>query len=126
MQSCLRAANPFSADCFVKGNTLRNIKSGFIFCRRECIVKELSIEQKKTYIARLSDELPMLRAKAGVTQAELANLIGISRQTYCAMETGIKEMSWSTYLSLMFIYDSIAPTSQIIRKLDIYPEGLIE
>lgn len=116
----------FGTLLFRKGEySTKYVVAKLIVCRGEYIVKELLSQHKKMYISRLSDELPMLRAKAGVTQAELANLIGISRQTYCAMETGVKEMSWSTYLSLIFIYDSMPSTSQIIRKLGIYPEGLL-
>lgn len=35
-------------------------------------------------------ELPALRAKTRVSQQDLINKIGISRQTYCSVETGKK------------------------------------
>lgn len=88
--------------------------------------ENLSNEQKEKYIQRLTDELAMLRAKANITQEGLANLIGISRQTYSAIESKRKPLSWNTYLSLIFIYDSIPETSSIIRKLEIRPEELMD
>lgn len=88
--------------------------------------ESLSNEQKEKYIQRLTNELAMLRAKANITQESLANLIGVSRQTYSLLESKKKTMSWSTYLSLIFVYDSMPETSSIIRKLEIRPEKLME
>ena len=88
--------------------------------------EKLSNEQKENYISKLTDALSMLRAKAGITQDNLANLIGVSRQTYSLLESKKKPMSWSTYLSLIFIYDSLPETQPIIRKLEIRPEKLME
>lgn len=88
--------------------------------------ESLSNEQKEKYIQRLTDALAMLRAKTHITQEDLANLIGISRQTYSLLESKKKTMSWSTYLSLLFVYDSMPETSSIIHKLEIYPEKLME
>lgn len=68
----------------------------------------------------------MLRAKANITQDNLSNLIGVSRQTYSLLESKKKTMSWSTYLSLIFVYDSMPETCSIIRKLEIHPEELME
>lgn len=36
----------------------------------------------------LREELPILRAKAKISQEELAQKIGVSRQTYSSIETG--------------------------------------
>ena len=44
----------------------------------------------------LSENLLPLRSKADITQEELAAMIGISRQTYYAIETGRRSsISWS-------------------------------
>ena len=51
-------------------------------------------EEKKKYIKALAEELPSLRAKVGVPQDELARIIGVSRQTYGAIERRVREMSW--------------------------------
>lgn len=88
--------------------------------------ENISNEQKEKYIQQLSSELVMLRAKANMTQEYLSNLVGISRQTYCAIETQKKSMSWSTYLALIFVFDSMQETSAVIRKLGILPANMIE
>lgn len=67
-----------------------------------------------------------LRTKAGLTQEQLSNLIGVSRQTYSAIESRQKEMSWNTFLSLIFIFDSIEKTHDFIRTINTFPDTLIE
>lgn len=87
---------------------------------------ELSKEQKDYFISKLTNELSVLRAKAGLSQERLANYIGISRQTYYAIETNQKQMSWSTFLSLLFIYNCIPSTKELLGKLEIYPDEFLD
>ena len=88
--------------------------------------KTLSKAEKQNYIKLLTNELPILRTKAGIQQEELSNTIGISRQTYGAIERGDKEMSWVTYIALLFFFDQNRQTHHLLRKLDIFPHGYIE
>lgn len=74
-------------------------------------------------ISELTSELSILRAKAKITQEELAGAIGISRQTYSQIECGKTRMSWSTYLSLLFFYSSNKSTSKLMETLNIYPNN---
>jgi DNA-binding XRE family transcriptional regulator len=46
---------------------------------------------KDCLINILTDELPILRAKIGIKQEELSDILGISRQTYSAIETKKEE-----------------------------------
>ena len=80
---------------------------------------------KDTCIELLTENLASLRAKAGITQAELANLVGISRQTYYAIETGQRVMSWNTYLSLLLFFDTNLDTRSMLRDLNAYPKELM-
>ena len=73
----------------------------------------ISKEEKEKLITTLTPELVVLRAKAGISQEELSDLIGVSRQTYSAIERGAKQMSWSTFLSLILFYDCNQKTHQI-------------
>jgi len=47
---------------------------------------ELDESLKEHLIDVLTNELSMLRAKVGLSQQELANRMGVSRQTYGAIE----------------------------------------
>lgn len=48
---------------------------------------------KERLLEIMTDNLPALRAKIGLSQEEVSYIIGISRQTYCAIETHKRKMS---------------------------------
>ena len=85
----------------------------------------LTEQEQQMYIRALTDELAPLRAKAGISQGDLSNMIGVSRQTYSAIECRRKEMSWSTYLSLILFFDYHVSTHETLRNLPAFPEKLI-
>lgn len=86
----------------------------------------LSTEEKNRLIAALSPELATLRTKAEISQEELAELIGISRQTYGTIERGTREMSWSTFLSLVLFYDYNHKTHQMLRSIKAIPQEIMK
>ena len=90
-------------------------KSSVIIRNGESMISEkwqIDKSYKDTCIELLYENLVSLRAKADITQAEIANIIGISRQTYYAIETGQRTMSWNTYLSLLLFFDTNIEVSQ--------------
>ena len=82
-------------------------------------------EYKAQCVAALGKNLVPLRAKAAVTQEEIASIVGVSRQTYYAVETGKRTMSWNTYLSLILFFDTNADTHELLREVNAYPERLM-
>lgn len=85
----------------------------------------LTEKEKKAYIEALAPQLPLLRAKAGISQEELSIVVGISRQTYGAIERKTKKMSWSTYMALILFFDYNQKTHDIIRNISAFPQELI-
>lgn len=85
----------------------------------------LTYDEKKKFIEALSNELPALRAKVGISQDDLSRLIGVSRQTFGSIERGERPMSWNTYLSLIMFFDYNRATHQMIRDIAAFPEDLI-
>lgn len=83
-------------------------------------------EEKSQLIARLTKELPALRGAAKATQDEIANAIGVSRQTYNAVEMQKRKMTWNTYMSLILFFDYNPNTHYTIRQLDAFPYRLDE
>ena len=79
---------------------------------------------KTAYIDKLAENLSMLRAKAGVTQGDVADRIGIARQTYSAIECGRNKMSWNTFMSLILFFKENAQTKEVIKILRIYTDEL--
>lgn len=86
----------------------------------------LNEEEKDKFINALTPELALLRAKAEISQEEIANLIGISRQTYGSIERKARKMSWNTYLSLILFYDYNKKTHKMIRNISAFPHELIK
>lgn len=87
---------------------------------------ELTKYQQARFIAALTGELAPLRAKVGISQGDLASVIGVSRQTYSAIECGKRKMSWNTYLSLILFYDYNKATHQMLRNVHAFPTELIK
>lgn len=72
----------------------------------------------------LQENLSALRAKADISQEELSNIIGVSRQTFSAIESGKRAMSWCVYLSLVFFFHEIESTRDMIDGLNVFPADL--
>ena len=79
---------------------------------------------KKMLMEKLSAELPALRAKMGSSQAELGELIGVSRQTYSMIETEKTEMAWSVYMSLILVFSSNPKTASLLEFCGAFPAEL--
>ncbi|MBK5897792.1 helix-turn-helix transcriptional regulator [Catonella massiliensis] len=85
----------------------------------------ISADYKTASTSILYDNLASLRARIGITQEELANVIGVSRQTYYAIETGTRKMTWVIYLTLVFFFNSVEETSEMLKELRIFPIDLV-
>lgn len=81
-------------------------------------------EAKEKLIKQLVYELPVLRARLGVSQAEIAEKIGLSRQTYNSIETGKKEMNWTVFLATIAILQGNRETRMMIQRIDDMSEEL--
>ena len=75
----------------------------------------INIERKQELCRLLALNLPVLRAKANLSQDELADRLGFSRQTISTIEGKKREMQWSTFSALILFFLRNAE----IRKLMI-------
>lgn len=80
--------------------------------------------EKNDIKAILRNELPVLRAKIGISQGTLSERIGISRQTYSAIETGKREMTWTTALALFAFFQNNEKTKPMIDRIEGLSSGL--
>lgn len=71
--------------------------------------------EKDELIDSLTPMLPVLRATIGISQGKIADYIGVSRQTYCALEVGKRKMSWNTFLSLFLFFISNSETNNLLK-----------
>lgn len=76
---------------------------------------------KKQQLAKvLSGNLSMLRVKMGISQAELAEMVEVTRQTVSAFESGQREMPWHMFLAFMMIFTSNSVTKRLLEAMEIY------
>lgn len=75
----------------------------------------VSRREKDELIQLLTPMLPVLRTTIGISQGEIAEYVGVSRQTYCALESGKRKMSWNTFLSLFLFFISNKETNNLLK-----------
>ena len=68
-------------------------------------------------IMTLTAELPVMRARLGMSQEVMASAIGISRQTYYAIETKSKKMSWTIFMAIITVLDLNEATSVMLDQI---------
>lgn len=85
---------------------------------------EYNNEIRNEMIQLLRNELPVLRTKAKVSQEEIANRIGVSRQTFSSLETGKREMSWTVFLALIAFFQNNDNTRQLLKNIEGLSDGL--
>ena len=76
-------------------------------------------EQKDDYITTLTNELPVLRARIRISQAELARGVGISRQTYSLIETQKQKMTWVTFMAIIAFFSGHEKTRRVLMELGL-------
>jgi DNA-binding XRE family transcriptional regulator len=90
------------------------------------LMENYSEFDKEKLIDTLTEELPSMRAKIGITQEELCSIVGISRQTYSSIETKKRKMSWNIYLSLIMFFIHNDKTAPVIEAIGLFPDSLKE
>lgn len=87
-------------------------------------MKELFLKSshfdKEYYQKNMAENLRLLRAKFSLTQEELCDLIGVSRQTIVQAENSGK-ISWVTYLALVQLFSRNEESIKFMKLLNIYP-----
>ena len=82
--------------------------------------------KKNQLIERMTENLPVLRSKLSITQSELGERVGVSRHTLIALENRQRLMTWSMYLSLLYVFSNNVGTKKLIEALEIYDEELTD
>lgn len=84
----------------------------------------MKTEIKEKLIENLTQNLPTLRAKASLSQARLAEMVGISRQTLVAIENRKRSMAWNTFLSIFLVFNKNPETNLLLKVYEIDIEEL--
>lgn len=79
---------------------------------------------KEAVIDRFINELPVLRARIDMTQDEISEIVGISRQTYSSIETRKRKMTWSNFIALLFVFYYNPITREAVEYAGVFPDEL--
>ena len=71
--------------------------------------------RKTLCMVQLINELPVLRARLNLSQEDVADRIGVSRQTYNSIESKRRNMTWNTSIALTTLFASNEKTRQMIE-----------
>jgi len=79
----------------------------------------VSNERKQELCKVLASNLSTLRAKANMSQDELADRLGFSRQTISAVEGKKRDMQWSTFSAIVLFFLKDQETNHLMSALGI-------
>ena len=79
----------------------------------------ISPENRRELCKKMSSNLSTLRAKADMKQDELADRLGLSRQTISAIENDKREMLWSTFSVLIMFFAKNNEIKQLMMVMGI-------
>ena len=79
----------------------------------------LTSDQKEEYCRKMTELLPLLRGRLGMTQEELGKVSGVSRVTISQIESGRAKMNWLHFSALMMVCTSDRNAKELlyVRKL---------
>lgn len=77
-------------------------------------------------IVNMTDNLPTLRKKLGVSQEELSSILGVNRSTVAAIENHKRTMTWNMFLALLLVFTKNEETNKLLNVMDIYTDEFNE
>ena len=86
--------------------------------------KENISEQKIVLMKNLASSLPAMRAKLGISQAELAEKIGITKHVLMDIENEKREMTWMLFVTLTLLFMQNKETKALLPAIDKYTDEL--
>ena len=79
-------------------------------------------ERRMSRIRNLTENLVTLREDLGLTQTELAELVGVTRSQIVNYETGRRVMSWMAFLAFVQVLGRDAKTRLAMDRLNIWSQ----
>ena len=83
-------------------------------------------QQRNALINNMAENLPVLRKKLGMTQNELAGMVGVSRSTLASIEGKKRNMTWNMFLSLLLVFTKNKETDKLLSAMEIYTDEFNE
>jgi len=81
-------------------------------------------ERKQELCKLLASNLSTFRAKAKLSQNELADRLGFTRQTISAIEGEKREMQWSTFSAIALFFSKDVEVTQLMTVMGILDDDV--
>ncbi len=78
-------------------------------------------DRLETLPPMLLKHLKHLRLMCGFSQEQLAHILGVTRQTIIAMETGKRSMTKTMSLALLYVFSQQERASRALKELGLIP-----
>ena len=72
----------------------------------------------------LIEEMPVLRARLGITQEVLAMKVGSSRQTVNSVENRKRDMTWQLFMAIMAVFNHDETSRKMLSDIPGFNEKL--
>ena len=86
----------------------------------------ISNERKQALCKILASNLPTLRTKAKLSQNELSDRLGFSRQTISAIEGCKRDMQWSTFSAITLFLSKDREVNQLMSVMGVLDDDVKE
>ena len=83
-------------------------------------------EEKSILSERMADYLLVLRTTIRLSQADIAEKIGVSRQTMVAFENKKRPLPWHIFMSLYLLFSNNKNSNQLMRVFGITTDELLQ
>ncbi len=86
-------------------------------------------QEQAEMIAVMTQALPYLRRELHISQTDLAEKVGVSRQTISLIEREVLPMNWTLFLAIVFFFKSnnefVSGKRKIYRKYPNVVENIL-
>lgn len=87
--------------------------------------KKKHSEEREQYIEKMVKHLPVLRATLRLKQWELAEKVGVTRQTIVDIENRKRTLPWSLYLAFVLIFQQFDDSRVLLERLELFDKGIL-
>ena len=79
----------------------------------------MNMDDKNNLITLMTEALPVLRASLNITQEQLAEEVGMTRQTVTRIENNKTKMTWLMFTALYLFFLSKEKSNELLKVYNI-------
>jgi len=87
--------------------------------------KEERRQIQQSYVDKMVEYLPVLRAAADITQNQLAKKLGVTRSTTVAIESRKRPLQWHMYLAMITIFMQNEDSKKLLGSFELFNVDII-